>query len=291
MPFGLAAAVSAILAFTAVGVLAAVNPPSGNPRVDQAEAGFLAHIAQERASQSLGSVAEADDLVAIARHHSQDMAAAGYLWHDPNLGNEVQGWDYLGDNVGKGASVDSVDASFMGSPEHRSVILNPVYTQVGVGVAWSGDVLYVTEIFRRPDDARPAAPAPAPAPPPSPSLAPPAARAPTSSLRRQPRPPVTPAPPAAVAEAAPPAEATPAQTPAFDTVAVLVDGSPQRQVVTKVLGEQRAAVRFTLPVPHRRPVGAAVAALALLALAVGAHGLALRRLGWRSRHQNRPRPA
>src|SRR5205823_4546063 len=123
------------------------------------EGGFVARTNQERTSRGLGALAVADDLVAIARQHSQEMASSGRLYHNPNLGTQVQGWNAVGENVGTGPSVDAVHVAFMNSPHHRDNILNSRYTQIGVGVVWSGNALWVTEVFRQP-----AAPRPAPAP-------------------------------------------------------------------------------------------------------------------------------
>ena len=138
---------------------------------EAAEAGFTTRLNQERTSRGLQALATAGDLATLARQHSQDMAAAGHPYHDPNIRSEVQDWQVMGDNVGSGPSVDAVHQGFMSSQVHRDEILDPEYTQVGVGVAWAGNVLYVTEIFRLPRSAQPlAAPAPAAASPASPPV-------------------------------------------------------------------------------------------------------------------------
>ena len=139
----------------------------------EAEATLTADINQERTSRGLGSLATAPDLVAYAEQHSADMAAAGHPYHDPNIQANVQNWQELGDNVGSGPDADHLHQGFMNSQIHRDEILHPSYTDVGVGAYWAGNVLYVTEIFRLPENARTSAPAasapaasarPAPAP-------------------------------------------------------------------------------------------------------------------------------
>jgi hypothetical protein len=75
------------------------------------------------------------------------MADVGEISHDPNMPNEISGWKELGDNVGRGPDVASVHQAFMNSSQHRSIILHSAYNQVGVGVVWKGDTLYVTEVF------------------------------------------------------------------------------------------------------------------------------------------------
>jgi hypothetical protein len=112
-----------------------------------AEDSFVSRINAERSSRGIRTVVVRSDLVEVARRWSQSMADAGQISHDPNMPNEVSGWTALGDNVGRGPSVSSIHQAFMGSPEHCSIILDPDYNQVGVGVVSSGDQLYVTEVF------------------------------------------------------------------------------------------------------------------------------------------------
>jgi hypothetical protein len=139
----------------------------------EAENTLTADINQERTSRGLGALTVASDLVAYARQHSAEMAAAGRPSHDPNVQSNVQNWQELGDNVGSGPDADHLHQGFMNSQVHRDEILRPSYTQVGVGAYWAGNVLYVTEVFRLPEQARPApvtraavpaAPRPGPAP-------------------------------------------------------------------------------------------------------------------------------
>src|SRR5947209_382680 len=129
----------------------------------EAESILTADINQERTSRGLGALTVASDLVVYARQHSADMAAAGHPYHDPNVQSNVQNWQHVGDNVGSGASADALHTGFMNSQIHRDEILMPDYTEVGVGAYWAGNVLYVTEVFRLPEQARSVVHAPAPA--------------------------------------------------------------------------------------------------------------------------------
>jgi hypothetical protein len=78
------------------------------------------------------------------------MAQRNTLAHNPNLAGEVSGWHYLGENVGVGYSVSSLAMAFWESPEHRSNILDPHYTRVGVAVAEVSGKLWVAEEFELP---------------------------------------------------------------------------------------------------------------------------------------------
>jgi hypothetical protein len=169
------------------------------------ESAFVTRSQNERTTRGLSTLSIASDLIAIARQHSADMASQHRIYDDPNMHNEVQNWQAMGDNVGAGPSVDAVHQAFMNSPGHRANILNPVFTDIGVGVVWSGNTLFVTEIFRQPWPAPAASPPRADPPPPPP---PPASPPPAPATRLRPRAAVLPPPPTT----APPTTVPPAST-------------------------------------------------------------------------------
>lgn len=113
------------------------------------ESCFYNAINRERARVGRARLALKSDLSDIARRHSRRMAADGTIYHNNNLGNEIPGnWYAAGENVGMGPSCQSVHDAFMGSPGHRSNILDRDYNQVGVGVAYDKEgTVYVTEVF------------------------------------------------------------------------------------------------------------------------------------------------
>lgn len=127
------------------------------------DAAFVSRTNAARSSAGLRPYAVAADLTALARRQAARMAAAGALAHNPALASQVCCWTDLGENVGRGTSVDQVQSAFLASPEHRANILSARYTQIGVGTARGGDGrLYVDEVFRRPTGSVVAAPAPPP---------------------------------------------------------------------------------------------------------------------------------
>jgi len=166
-----------------------------------AEAQFVAKVNAERAAVGLPSLSVAGDLVDVARRHSARMAAGNNLHHNPNLGSEVSGWQKVGENVGRGPSVDAIHTAFMNSSSHRANIVGADWTQIGIGVEVSGGVVWVTQVFRKPTAAA-AEPAPEPEPAPAPAPAP----APVD-------PAPAPAAPADPAPAAPANDVTPDATP------------------------------------------------------------------------------
>lgn len=112
------------------------------------ESGFLSRTNHERTSRGIKAVVLDAHLSDIARRHSQEMASRHDLYHNDNLGNEVDGWEELDENVGEGLTVDDIHNAFMASSVHRSGILGN-YEKVGIGTAWKDGTLWVTEVFFR----------------------------------------------------------------------------------------------------------------------------------------------
>lgn len=116
-----------------------------------AETEFVSEINAARAGRGLAALRIADDLVAVARRHSERMAEDGRLFHNTSLAREVAGWQSLAENVGTTAASDSSVAEmhgwFMESDGHRANILNPDIDQIGVGVVVRDGTMWVTEVF------------------------------------------------------------------------------------------------------------------------------------------------
>lgn len=133
-------------------------PLHGNNRVwaagegdSASEGAFRSLINRERAAQGLSPLSEAGDLLAVARRHSGRMVSRDAVFHNPNLSSEVGGWQLLGESVGTGATVQQIHDALMESKVHREVILQPRFTEVGVGVLRVGEALWVTQVFRQPE--------------------------------------------------------------------------------------------------------------------------------------------
>ena len=124
-----------------------------------------------RVSAGLPALTENAQLDAVAQAWANKLAAAGVLSHNPAVRTQVTNWTVLGENVGMAGDVPIVQNAFMHSPEHKANILDPRYTQMGVGSATSiypscgCPVLWVVVDFRRPATVTTAPVAPkAPAP-------------------------------------------------------------------------------------------------------------------------------
>lgn len=114
---------------------------------------FLTDTNRERAAVGVAPLAANQALTAIAQRWSDQMAAKVHLSHNPGLFDEVDrsvtpDWRKVGENVGTGGDVESIEAAFMHSPDHRSHIVDPAFNEVGVAVTRSSNgALWVTVDF------------------------------------------------------------------------------------------------------------------------------------------------
>ncbi|HEX2039056.1 MAG TPA: CAP domain-containing protein [Acidimicrobiales bacterium] len=114
------------------------------------EASFVSRLNQVRASRGLAPLAVDARLTEVARAWSANMAGSNRLYHNPNLAAQAPGdWQKLGENVGYGGEVGSVHDAFVASPDHFRNMVDPAFNAVGLGVVWSGNRLWVTQVFMK----------------------------------------------------------------------------------------------------------------------------------------------
>jgi len=157
----------------------AIDPP-------QAEQELIVLTNVDRTSNGVPALLPDDSLKGVARFRSEDMVTRGYFSHlIPPDGHQVfdildqRGIRYLraGENLGRNnapdyITVQTVEQAFMNSPRHRAILLWPGYTNLGTGVAESGEGMKMyTVLFTQAPLAVAASPATA-TPTPSPSLEP-----------------------------------------------------------------------------------------------------------------------
>jgi uncharacterized protein YkwD len=137
-------------------VLATVAPFASAParagtcyRWSDAEKGFVHKTNAARANAGAHMLRRDPELSRVASKHAHEMAAANVLYHTPSntLTRRVTRWRVLGENVGKGSGVRSLQRAFMNSPVHRRNILYPGYRYIGVGVVKKNGRMWVTVIF------------------------------------------------------------------------------------------------------------------------------------------------
>ena len=180
------------IAVATIAAVASLLWPGSDPVAASAddEAAFVVALNQIRADNGLPPFTVNAQLSDLARAHAQVMADSGGIFHANPISAGFTGqWSKLGENVGVGADVAVLIAAFVASEGHFANIVDPSFTQVGVGVVWRDSALYTTHRFLQTPATPPAAAAPPTAPP---TTAPPAPPAPVTTS--PPPPPTVPAP-------------------------------------------------------------------------------------------------
>jgi hypothetical protein len=142
-----------LLALFAPGLLSPVGADPANPVADENQ--FVALLNATRARGGLPPLTVDPELTALARDWAAHMAAGQcsdgkHICHaNPISAGVTEPWLKLGENVGTGPSVGPVMDAFIASAGHYANIMDPAFTRVGVGVVWSGTVLYTTHRFMK----------------------------------------------------------------------------------------------------------------------------------------------
>lgn len=154
------------VAFVVVATIFAVGSMIGHPTDPAAatngdEVAFVEALNLVRAENGLPAFTVNEELSDLARGHAQVMADAGEIFHaNPISGGFTGDWSKLGENVGVGAGVSVLVDAFVASPGHFANIIDPAFTEIGVGVVWRDTALYTTHRFLKPVNG---APTPSPA--------------------------------------------------------------------------------------------------------------------------------
>lgn len=129
------------------------SPSSSGVAADEQKA--LALLNADRAAQGLSPVRLNTKLAALAGDYAQDMINRNFFAHNNPEGQtpfdrmRERGisFGYAGENLAINTSVAGAEQALMNSPGHRANIMNPRYTQVGIGVRYSrsGSVYVVQE--------------------------------------------------------------------------------------------------------------------------------------------------
>ncbi|MDF2506139.1 SafA/ExsA family spore coat assembly protein [Clostridium sp.] len=136
-----------------------VNIPNINDtKASEAEVIRLVNV--ERSKNGLGPLAANWQVGRVARYKSQDMINKKYFSHtSPTYGSPFNMMEQFGikfsaagENIAMGQRTPAeVVNAWMNSPGHRANILNPSYTQLGVGLAKdSKGTCYWTQMFIKP---------------------------------------------------------------------------------------------------------------------------------------------
>lgn len=92
-------------------------------------------VNQSRNANGLPSLQVNIDLYLQAAGWSNQLANDQYLHHRTNLSEGIgYPWRVLGENVGRGYSIEQVHTAFMNSSAHRANILDSRFDTIGVGI-------------------------------------------------------------------------------------------------------------------------------------------------------------
>ncbi|WP_093687106.1 CAP domain-containing protein [Sporolituus thermophilus] len=132
------------------------SQPTNSASVAAEEQQAVALLNADRAKYGLPALKVNPQLTDLARRYAQDMINRGYFSHYNPEGQSpfdrmrAAGISYrtAGENIAINRNVASAEQAFMNSPGHRANILNPNYTEVGIGVRHAADgSVYVVQEF------------------------------------------------------------------------------------------------------------------------------------------------
>lgn len=128
----------AMIAVT-VGVLSGCLSPSQDAA--------LGAMNVDRTTNGLRSLAPQAEAQNKAQAWAEKLASENALYHSSLTDGIHTRWCSLGENVGYGADIQSIEVAYMNSAPHRANILASKYNGAGVGVARNGTRIWVVQEF------------------------------------------------------------------------------------------------------------------------------------------------
>jgi hypothetical protein len=141
----------------------AVGDPTPNLVASVLPGAVISLTNEERGEEGLGSLKASALLNQAAQLKANDMAAKSYYAHVSPDGTIPPAWlnkvgykyQIMGENlVIDRTSSEQVVSAWMGSEAHRENILNPQFTEIGIGIAYGRykeqDTTYVVQMLARP---------------------------------------------------------------------------------------------------------------------------------------------
>jgi uncharacterized protein YkwD len=132
----------AVLAIIAVALMLTGCTPEQQAVLDQINA--------SRAQAGVPTLLPSPHAMDKAQAWADELARNGSLSHSNLPDGMPEGWMTLGENVGKGPSLDAVFQGFLQSPRHRANLLNGSFNWGGTGVAIGADgTVFVVQVFAK----------------------------------------------------------------------------------------------------------------------------------------------
>ncbi len=123
------------------------NTAAGSGTMTSDESRILQLVNAERAKTGAKPLTSNSDCTKLARMKSQDMVDKNYFSHQsPTYGSPFDllksnnvSYMYAGENIAMNQSADAAFKAWMNSEGHKKNILNPNFTELGVGIAPKGN--------------------------------------------------------------------------------------------------------------------------------------------------------
>jgi len=113
----------------------------------------IAHINYSRAQAGVSPLAENAELNTKADAWASRLRDDCNIYHSRLADGAPQGWQKLGENVGRGGDISGVHQAYMNSPGHRRNILDPSFNLVGTGAVWGTcdgyRTVFTVQVFMR----------------------------------------------------------------------------------------------------------------------------------------------
>ncbi len=120
-----------------------------NPRM-QLDA--IVRVNETRAALGRPPVRVTEELTRKAQALADQLAITGELAHSSDLAAGVaRPYSLIGENEGYGETVEQIHTLLVASPEHFAIMIDPRFTEIGVGVAIAADgTVYEVQEYKAP---------------------------------------------------------------------------------------------------------------------------------------------
>jgi hypothetical protein len=133
----------AVVAATTLAVVALVCIGCSPEQIAAADAANAS-----RQAEGLPALVMSPALSEKAQAWAVELARRQSLSHSVLTDDAPEGWLKLGENVGRGPSIEAIQDGFMASPAHRANVLDPSFNWIGTGVATASDgTIFVVQVF------------------------------------------------------------------------------------------------------------------------------------------------
>jgi len=152
LPLAATCVAALLVLFAAVGSAQARRPVA----VRRLELAMLRLVNADRKKEGLSALKWNAKAADVARTHSRDMAENDFFAHESPTTGKVGDRFFaariptaaLAENLARNTTVEDAELRLMASPGHRKNILNPQYTELGIGIVRDDDGdLHITQNF------------------------------------------------------------------------------------------------------------------------------------------------